>query len=575
MEEKFKQMSENKQEIKIEFYLFALAFWLALFLRLLRLGELPLGDIESGWALQALDLTKGLKTGMGTQPAYVLLTGFLFYLFQAGNIAARFFPALFGAMLTLLPFQFKDQLGIKPALILAFLLAFDPGFLALSRAAGSPILAVTSLLFLLAAWKKRNYAVIGMLAGFSLLTGPLLWPGILGLLFAKLIANGFGVKSLLDEDDGNGLDKQDWIKIVIYALATYILAGSMFLLTSGGLSAGLGSLPEYLGGYIDFSDTTALRMLFSLVTYELLAVLLAAAALVRGAINRDNFTITLGSWLIASLVFALVYPSRQVSDLAWPLIPLLVLASMELSRHLAPIIEGKWETISMTVFTAAILGFATLNYFAIALTPLDPAALQLRWYILLGSLGLLLLSIAMVGFGWSISTALQGGIWGSFLVMAFCSLSMSAAAAQLKTSPTFELWNPGPYIGQQQTLLNQLNDLSRWKKGTNSTLEVTIAGVKSPALLWALRDWNVSILDDLNLANNSPEVVIATDQFSSTEIEAVYRGQDFSWRVYPAWDLGLSSDWLKWTIIHDFPKSDEKLILWVRSDVFIDSQNNQ
>jgi len=568
-------MSDTNQVNKQEFYLFVLAFGIALFLRLLRLGELPLGDIESSWALQALDLSKGLRTGMGSQPAYVIFTGLLFYVFQAGNLAARFVPAFFGAILTVIPYQFRNKLGTRTAVILAFFLAFDPGFLAISRTAGSPVLAVTTLLFLFAAWNKRNYGTAGKLAGFALLTGPFLWPGILGLLFAKLISNGLGVTVFSSEQTGDNPGRAGWIKIISYALITYVLAGSLFLLASGGLSAGVASLPEYLGGFINFSDITAARMLFALVTYELLAVLLAAAAIVRGFIVRDSLVISMGSWFISALVFSLVYPSRQVSDLAWSLIPLLVLASIELEKHLSPIIEGKWETISMMIFTAAILGFATLNYFAIALTPLDPAALQLRWYILIGSLGLLLVSIAMVGFGWSISTAVQGGIWGSLMVMVFCSLSMSAAAAELKTNPTYELWNPGPYIGQQKTLINQLNDLSRWKKGTNTTLEVTIAGVKSPALLWTLRDWKVSILDDLNLANNSPEVVVATDQFSSTQIESVYRGQDFTWRVYPAWDQGLTADWLKWTIIHEFPKSEEKLILWVRSDIFIDSQNNQ
>jgi hypothetical protein len=163
------------------------------------------------------------------------------------------------------------------------------------------------------------------------------------------------------------------------------------------------------------------------------------------------------------------------------------------------------------------------------------------------------------------------------VVLAFISLSMAIAAGGLRTARTVELWPTGPYTGQAQTLISQMNDLSRWKAGVNSSLDVTIAGVDSPALLWALRDWNLTVLDDANLgvAGTTPSVVIASDQFTSTDIESTYRGQDLSWRVYPLWNQGLMSDWFKWTILHVFPQRDEKIILWVRTDVFPDSQNGQ
>jgi len=42
-----------------ELFLYLLAFVLALVLRLAQLGAAPLGDVEAGWALQALDLVRG------------------------------------------------------------------------------------------------------------------------------------------------------------------------------------------------------------------------------------------------------------------------------------------------------------------------------------------------------------------------------------------------------------------------------------------------------------------------------------------------------------------------------------
>jgi len=593
-------MTDHTRQYRLESGLYLLAFGLALALRLLRLGEIPLGDDEASWALHALDLVRGQHTGMGFQPAYVVLTGLAYFLLQASNFAARLVPAIFGALLCLVPLKFRDILGHKPALIMAFLLVFDPGFLALSRLAGSPILVIAALLFAWGAWRSGSLSVAGVWIGLALLSGPLLWPGLLGLVLANGLQRVVPVSgddplqgnTSASSDDLPALnapgvflsDRKNWLTLFAYAVGTYILLGSFFLLASGGLGAGLASVPAYFSGWIKPFDSGLVqmqaeaptsRLVLALVLDELMAVIFALVGLVRGILRRDKLTIWLGFWLLTSLILALAYPSRQVADLGWVLIPLLSLAAREISIHLVPVQEGTWETLGMAIFTSAILVFAFLNYSDITLMARDASAVQLRWWILLGSLGLLAVSTAMVGFGWSVPTAVQGGVWGLLFVLLVYTVSASVASAGLKTYRTTALWSSGSSTGQAKTLLSQMNDLSRWKNGTNSALDVTIAGVESPALLWLLRDWQPTSIPDLNLSGSSPSVVIASDKFSSTEIESVYRGQDLSWRILPLWDQGLPTDWMRWSILHEFPYRDEKLILWVRSDVFIDLQNGQ
>ncbi len=572
-------MTDNNRERNLQFGFYALAFGVALAIRLIRLGELPLGDDEARWALQALNLTKGLKPILGPQPAYVMLTSLIMFIFQSSNFAARLIPALFGGFLTFVPFYFRDRLGKKTALVLAFLLAFDPGFLAISRQVGSPILAAVGLMFAWGTWRKNNLPASGIWSGLALLSGPTLWPGLLGLGVTFGLLKGFfhglSVESDNETSDIAMMSRNSWLTLAAYTVGTYVLVGSCFLMAAGGLSAGLASIPAYLGGWLDFTDVPAIRMLTGLLVYELFALILALVGLVRGIIRRDELVIKLGVWLLVSLVFATAYPSRQVSDLVWVLIPLLALASIEISSCLVPIQDGNLETIGMMIFTSAILVFGGLNYAAIALAPLDQAAIQLRWWIFLGSLALLVISISLVAFGWSTATAFQGGQWGTVVVFAVVSLSTAIASGELRTYRTLELWQTGAYTGQVQTLVSQMNDLSRWKAGVNSSLDVTIAGVDSPALLWALRNWNLTVLDDANLSGSTPSVVIASDQFASSDVESIYRGQDLSWRIYPLWNQGLMADWLKWSILHQFPSNDEKIILWIRSDVFIDSQNEQ
>src|SRR5512133_3676704 len=184
-------MMEFSKEHKLDFGFFALAFVLALVIRLLRLGELPLNDNEALWAMQAFDLTKGLRPEIGAQPAYVLLTAFSFFVLQASNFAARFIPALFGAALTFVPFYFRDRLGSKSAIVLAFFMAFDPGLLALSRMAGSPLIALTAVLLAWGLWRAGNSRAAGIFAGIGLLAGPQFWPGLIGLAVAAGLLRGF------------------------------------------------------------------------------------------------------------------------------------------------------------------------------------------------------------------------------------------------------------------------------------------------------------------------------------------------------------------------------------------------
>src|SRR4030065_107789 len=90
---------------------------------------------------------------------YVILTGAGFRLFGSSNFIARFWPALTGALLIFLPFFFKRELGQKAALILAFGLAIDPGLVAISRLAGSSMMA-TSFTLLSLGWIWGGYPVL-------------------------------------------------------------------------------------------------------------------------------------------------------------------------------------------------------------------------------------------------------------------------------------------------------------------------------------------------------------------------------------------------------------------------------
>ncbi len=562
-------MTVDTRQRNLDFILFALAFLLALALRLVRLGAAPLSDEEARWALQALHLARGLHPDIGPNPAYVMLTALTFFVFQANGFTARLVPALFGSLLVLAPRLFRDRLGNKPAYVLAFALAIEPGLLSLSRQAGSQIIVVSAALLAWGFWRNGRVRWAGFFAGIALLAGPALWPGLVGLA----LAYGFTRGSAPESSKSQPLDRKSLLTALGFATGTYLAIGSLFLTSLGGLGAGLASLPAYLGGWGDFTDVVFFHPLIGLLVYDLMAVLLGMVALVRGIRVRSGLIIFLGWWLLASLVIAIANPSRQVADLSWSLVPLWALASIEITQYLYPIRDGVWETLGMLCLTTCILAFAWFNFAAIALSSLSASDIQLRWIVIVGALALLILSVALVAFGWSVQTALQGSAWGLLIALSIYTLGATIAAGRLRVGPTVDMWAIGPQVDQAPILVDQMNNMSRWKAGAKESLDVAVIGLDSPALQWALRDWNATYTQDLTLIGN-PSLVITTDQVANPAWKSGYRGESFVWRDYPGWLQASTADWLHWVALHYMPQGQQKIILWARNDVFVDSQTH-
>ena len=69
-------------QIKVEEGLYLAAIGLALLVRVLILGRLMLTELEAGYAWQAFQVSQGETIGLANHPAYVLITGLLFFIFH-------------------------------------------------------------------------------------------------------------------------------------------------------------------------------------------------------------------------------------------------------------------------------------------------------------------------------------------------------------------------------------------------------------------------------------------------------------------------------------------------------------
>jgi hypothetical protein len=267
------------KKIRNEHLLYLLAFLLALGLRLANLGKAPLSDFEAGWALQSLALARGETVTLGALPGYIFPTTLLFFLAESTNFVARFWPALAGSLLVLAPFAFREKLGQRAALIIAFGLAIDPGMVALSRLAGSLMLAIAFTMLAWAFLYRRRYAWGGVAAGLALISGPAVITGCLGLAVAYGLARLLGV--FRDDDilpDGHPTQnshwpsRADWLQVLIFGAGTLLIVSTLLFRFPQGLAAWADTLSAYLQSWSQNAGIPAGRLLAALFFYAILAL---------------------------------------------------------------------------------------------------------------------------------------------------------------------------------------------------------------------------------------------------------------------------------------------------------------
>ena len=228
----------NSSSFKNEGWLYGLAFLIALGFRLIQLGAAPLTDSEATLALQALQIAQGKAPLLSPQPGYILFTSILFAIINTTNFMARFVPAIVGSAFVFAPYFFRDKIKPRPALILAFLFAIDPGLIALSRQASGTMLAVTFLIFAWAMWRNRRFIPAGVFAGLALLSGPSLWAGLLVLGLTWLFLQGMTKPTPAETTDqaprevsNSPISNLDFRLTLFALLITLLFGGTLFFLS--------------------------------------------------------------------------------------------------------------------------------------------------------------------------------------------------------------------------------------------------------------------------------------------------------------------------------------------------------
>ena len=558
---------KERESLPVDVWVYLVAFALALFIRFVGLGRLPLGNVEASWALQAFSLIHPNVAHLGAQPAYTLFTSAMFFLFGTSETVARLLPAMVGALIVFVPVLFRHQIGREAAWFAALGLAFEPGLVAASRTAGSPIISAVFLALALGFILNRKPAWAGICAGLAMLGGAQFLPTTISVLL--LVGWEALAKRKVAAIPGveGPLPVNFWNQMGMWLAGTLLVAGTLFFTTPSGLSAFAASIAAYFLGWKDPQSVSIGHMLVVLVISSPLALLFGIWGAVRSIFGRDALDGFFARLWLISLVLVVVYPGRQPQDLIWTLIPLWGLAGRQIGRLIPLNRTEALPALLQMILMVVLLFFGLMNLAAITLPDQASETMLLRLAALIGALVLMGLLAALVAWGWSPVSAGRGLIGGVAVFLLVLTLANTWRAAGLGTHPEAELWRVDALPGEADLLQNTLTDLSKWKTGQANSLDVFVAGDAPASLRWMLRGYSQVEFGTEVPTDATPAIVFTSDQITLA-LNKPYRGQDFVLEINPVFaNLDVRGD-LLYLIYRVVPLQKSATILWARADIF-------
>lgn len=567
----------TRKFLRNETLIYAAAFLLALAIRLAGIGRAPLTDTEATLALQALALSKGQETLLGGQPAYLVLSTLWMFLFGASHWTARFWPAVAGSALVLCPALFKHHLGKVPALVLAFLLVFDPAMLAVSQEASGKSFVVLFLVLFAGFFLARRPALAGAAAGMALLSGPDLWEGVLGIGLALIVSRLLGFLPLIQPANEEPVNETNylipavfpWRTLLWFLLGTLFFVGTLFFALPRGLSALAGGMAAYFRGWVIPGQTPAELLLLSFVVYEFLLLFLGIWGAITGLVHRNPVERFLLIWALLSLVVVVIYPARDVSSIAWVILPLAALAARQGVRMADVAAVDFLPTLGQAVLSGLILGFFSLTALAMVNNPQFTNE-QEYWLRLTGALIMVIASTGLIAWGWSREISLRGLSWGFSLILVIYLVSSAWNVSGLSSRSGMDFWKMKSNLPDERILLSTLERLNQWAPPVSGGYDLIVVGIQSPSLQWALRDYDKVEFTSQFPVGKSPAILITHDQ-SNLPFTVPYRGEGFLLAQDIGWRLIHPEEWLRWMAFRVVPSEvvlKEEVILWARTDLF-------
>ncbi len=591
--------------LSLEGIVYIVLILFALTVRLPDLGVIPLTDQEAHEALAVFRAIEPRAAGnplVAHNPLMFTVNALMMSVGGTDNATTRLPTALLGVLLVASPLLFRRWIGSFPALIMAALLAISPVLLVASRSMSGAVwsLALAVLAIYCAGrfmegqrdeTRRTPYAIAATIALFMLVlmaepAGILLFLSIaIGLAFAL---------STADDPDLNyrrifadTLRGWPWLRAVIFAGIAVALVAMVFLLYPPGLGNIGNALYEGLRGF--GTRPAGYPFAFPLLTSLLYEPLLWVFGLVGAylILTREGTLIqrALVGWLVASVVWSLIYAGAEAGHALWLTAPLVGLAAVAVAKAVSPVRDRVFIVPTWGPWVHGIAVFATLCIAALRIiyvsgniiSTAEPKPEQLLPLVFIIPVAMLVaITYFLVGSIWGPRAAWHGLGIGVLLFLGIYSAGSGWRAAVVNADDPREFWHVRPAARNLNLMLSTLTFASRRATGMPYDMQIVVLPPKDGpfddgALAWALHNYfKTTYAVELGPGINAP-VVIAPQSDEKPKLGAAYVGQDFP--VYYNWDRrSLGWDWLAWLYNRNTrvaPRAEEgRVIVWVRSDVY-------
>ena len=558
--------------ITTEMAVYGVLLLVSLALRLVDLDARPLSSAEAARALGAWQLAQGREPALVGSPLLTNGTAVVFFLFGANDFTARLLPALFGALMVLLPYFWRERLGRAGALLAAALLAISPMALFASRSVGPEALAAALGLGLATALVR--FADTGapwyLYAGAAAL-GLLLASGA-GAYFVLLALLAVAVAAWVLGRRGNAAIAS-FRERLLASRAPLRTGGLVFLGTVAGVGtlllfhvSGLRGLGDVLGEWWrGFGAAGAMPWFSPLLwplLYEPLVVLFGIIGGIRAVRERDLLGSSLLGCALGILVMLMAWPARTSGDMLLVSAPLALLAGRQIAELLRDA-RADWRGLRDGVYVAVFAILVAYVYLQLAgfAERGDSVFLILAW------VGTALFVVLTMGQGvlYGVENALRNlGLVAAALTL-LITLSAALGSAYDAGQGRAEILEPTPTSPQARALAADVATWSLRRIGDAHEMSVAVVLPNPTVMQWYLREFRHLQVLVGTAAPVSAEAIV-TLEGAQPAAQGSYVGQpyeltrDFRWRTLPA------RDWWRWALWRALPAASEsRAVLWIQT----------
>jgi uncharacterized protein (TIGR03663 family) len=504
--------------ITVEVVFYGALALVAFFFRFFLLGNLPLDSNEARQALASWNFVHSIPDSFTGSPLLYVANAILFALVGATDAGARFFPALAGTALVLLPALWRQYIGRLGALLTSVLFVFSPTLLLFSRQASGVVIAMACALAALAlVWRylserrpRDAYWAVALVA-FALIAASEVWTVVLAAVVFLL-----WVRLRREPPPAVELDARRVALVFVLVLVGFSTA---FMLHREGLGAAFDLFGAWLDGLrAGGSLFDPLRLL---VLYEPIALFFGAVAAIDIAFEARESTllgtprVMLALWALVAFVVYSIGADKSPARVVVILVPLTLMACgfigvwlEDLAQAIRMAPQAKQMLLTQeapVLFLAAALAgfiylvvaeFAERGGVAVAdileanfgIGPDSTGGLNLAVIALL--IAVAFLAVAFLGI-----TTLGAGRarnLGVVFILALFGIWTFRQSMMLNftLAPNVVEWLvPSAAAPNLRDLVNDLEAASRWRANDTHTIVIAVDESLGAGLAWSLRDF--------------------------------------------------------------------------------------